>query len=112
MAGLLAIERRIRRKKAKLRLFLRYARRAGVRPFYGYDPRWKEEREAMVAVTPDLQGKGWRVTWFVNGEPHGHTVRKTFDAAVEEAVMWHGLDLDTVRFHAERDRARPRRGRR
>lgn len=110
MASIQEIEKRIRREKAKLRLFLRYAHRAGVRPFYGYDPRWKE-REAMIAVTPDLQGKGWRVTWFVNGEPFGHTVRKTFDAAVEEAVTWHGLDLDTVRFHAERDRARRRRRR-
>ena len=110
MSRLAEIEKQIRRRKAKLRLFLRYARRAGERPFYGFDPRYSD-REMIIAVSPDLQGKGWRVTWFVDGEPHGHTVRRTFDEAVEEAVRWHGLDLDTARFIADRDPSRRRRRR-
>jgi hypothetical protein len=113
VSRLAEIEKQITRRKAQLRLFLRYAKRAGERPFYGFDPRWASEREMIISVTPDLQGKGWRVTWFADGEPGGHTVRRTFAEAVEEAVTWHGLDLNTVRFIADRDpRARRSAGQR
>lgn len=105
MTRLEQIERDIRRRKAQIRLFLRYAHRAGIRPFFGED-RWNRAH-GTIAVTPDLRKEGvWRVTWFGDGEPHGHAEARGFDEAVTLAVREYGLDLDTVQFHAERDQSR------
>ena len=97
---LLQIERELRRRKAKLRLFLRYALAAGPRAFWGRDRH--SPATMAVAVSPDVgsaaEAGSWRVTWFLSDEPLGHTTRPSFAEAVEEAVRWHGLDLDTVRF--------------
>ena len=97
---LLEIERDIRRRNAKLRLFLMRSKRDGVRPFWGLDRH--SPATMKVAVTPDVgsdsEPGSWRVTWFLNDEPLGHGTRASFREAVEEAVRWHGLDLDTVQF--------------
>ena len=104
------LERNIRRRNAKIRLFLRYAHRSGVKPFFARD-RHDPER-GLIAITPDLRKKGiWRVTWFRDDEPLGHTELRSFDEAVGVAVREYGLDLDTVQFQAERDRTRRRRRR-
>lgn len=98
--NLAEIERGIRRRKALLRLFLLRAARDGARPFWGRDRH--DPARMSVAVTPDVGSDAapgaWRVTWFLNDEPHGHTTRASYAEAVEEAVRWHGLDLETARF--------------
>jgi hypothetical protein len=103
MASWEQIEREIRSRNAKIRLFLRYAHRAGIRPFYGND-RYRKDGRGTILVSPDLQKKGiWRVTWFVDDEPGGHSTFRSFDEAVADAVKEFGLDLDTVHFIADRD---------
>jgi hypothetical protein len=109
MASWEEIERRIRRRKAQIRLFLRYAHRAGIRPFYGQA---RKDPRRLLLVSPDLSKRGsWRVTWFVDEKPYGHVVHRSFDAAVRDAVDELGLDLETVRFQADRDPRRARRRR-
>ena len=78
-----------------------------MRPFFGRD---RHDPEMLIAVTSDLRKRGvWRVTWIKNDEPWGHAETGSFTEAVRVAVRDYGLDLDTVQFHAERDRSRRRR---
>lgn len=113
MTRLEQIVRAIRRQNAEIRLFLRYAHRAGIRPFFGKKrpTRDYDYVDHQILVSPDLVKKGvWRVTWFDKDGPGGHSEYKSFDEAVKDAVKDFGLNLDTVQFHAERDRSRrPRR---